>query len=61
MFIINNKGDIFNTDCIPEITTSGDQVVAVFGNTLRPISHNSEDMTTIADGIRNGADYVEVN
>ena len=61
MYIINNKGQIFNTDCIPEITTDGTHVLAVFGNTPRPISYNPEDLKTIADGIRHNTDFVEVN
>ena len=61
MFIINKKNEIFNTDCIPEITTNGAQVLAMFGNTPRPISYNPDSLTTIADAIRDGRDYVEVD
>ena len=61
MYIINKKNEIFNTACIPEITTNGVQVLAMFGNTPRPISYNPDSLTTIADGIRDGLDYVEVD
>ena len=61
MYIINNKGEIFNTECIPEITTDGVHVLAVFRTTPRPISYNPETIKTIADGIKNHRDYVEVD
>ena len=61
MYIINNKGQIFNTDCIPEITTDGTHVLAVFGNTPRPISYNPEAIKTIAEALKSDADYVEVD
>lgn len=61
MYIINNKNEVFNTECIPEITSNGAQVVALFGNSLRPISYNRDSLTTIADAIRDGRDYVEVD
>ena len=60
MYIINKKGEIFNTEAIPQITSNGAQVYAVFGNTPRPISYSADSITTIADGIRDGRVYVEV-
>lgn len=61
MFIINNKNEVFNTDCIPEITANSAQVFAMFGNATRTISYNPDSLTTIADAIRAGRDYVEVD
>ena len=61
MYIINNKNQIFNTDCIPEITSDGVHVLAMFGNSPRPISYTPDSLATIADGIRDGRDYVEVD
>ena len=61
MYIINSKNEIFNTDCIPEITGSTAQVLAVFGNTARTITYNPDAITTIVDGIRNGLACVEVD
>ena len=61
MFIINKKGEIFNTDCIRVITVNPPHVLAVWDNTPRVISYTPEDIETIAGGIRNFKAYVEVN
>ncbi len=61
MYIINTKGEIFNTECIPQITTDSVHVYAVFNNTPRTISYNPETIRTIADALRAGRDYVEVD
>ena len=61
MFIINHKGEVFNTDCIPEITANSAQVFAMFGNTARTICYTPDGLKTIADAIRDGRDYVEVD
>ena len=62
MYIINTKGEIFNTECIQEITTDGVHVFAVFNNsTPRTISYNPETIKTIANAIRDGLNYVEVD
>lgn len=61
MYIITNHGSIFNTDCIQEIRLSSNIIHAVSGGTSSPISYDPDAMTTIADGIRNHADYVEVS
>ena len=61
MYIINNKNQIFNTDCIPVITADGVHVLAVFGNVPRPISYNVECIKTIRDGLIEGREFVEVD
>jgi hypothetical protein len=61
MYIINTKGEIFNTECIQQITTDGVHVFAVFNNTPRTISYNPETIRTIADAIKKHRDYVEVD
>lgn len=61
MYIINNKNEIFNTNCIPEITVKNFQVLAMYGNTAQPISYKPDNFMTIADAIRDGRDYVEVD
>ena len=61
MYIINNKGEIFNTDCICEITTDNVHVFAVWDGNPRTISYNVEALKTIADGLRNNASIVEVD
>ena len=61
MYIITNRNTIFNTDCIPEIRVNSGVVYAVADNLPVVISYNPDAITTIADGIRNHADFVEVS
>lgn len=61
MYIINNKGEIFNTDCTSWITSDNAYVFAVFGNTTRTISYNPGALKTITEALKAGADYVEVD
>ena len=61
MYIITNRNTIFNTDCIQEIRLSSNIVYAVGGGTSSPISYDPDALATIADGIRNHADFVEVS
>lgn len=60
MYIINNKGYIFNTECISEITSDGVYIYAVTNGTPRPISRNFKSLKTIEDALRNNAPIVEV-
>ena len=61
MYIINNKGEIFNSDCIPEITTDGVHVFARGNEAPRVISYNPESIRTIADALKKNKHFVEVN
>lgn len=61
MYIINNRGCIFNTECISEITTDGVHVFAVTGATTHPISYNVDALKTIANALRNNIPLVEVD
>ena len=60
MYIITEKHGIFNTDSIPVISTDGRVVYANCNGQPRPISYKPEDFKTIADGIKAGAPYVEL-
>lgn len=60
MYIINNKGEIFNTDCIREITTNGNHTLAVWDSNPRVISYRAEALKTIGNALRNNATIVEV-
>lgn len=61
MYIINNKGEIFNTDCIPEITTDGMHIFARGYDTPHIISYNPATIKTIADAIKKNKPFVEVD
>lgn len=60
MYIITKTHGVFNTDCIPEISTDGVHVFAHGYGNPRPISYTPETLTTIIEALKNGADFVEV-
>ena len=61
MYIINNKGYIFNTDLMHEIMADNTHILAVYGNSTRTISYNPAELKTIVDALKRGDSVVEVD